>query len=167
MNIIHVIPQVGYQELTLYDPAVSIYQRLKQKKELNRLNKLRHLGAYAYVLQGARLARWDYSVAMLYYSTNFKISRMQGNFKIGEIDFTSGISALQALSLIWNIGHLPGTFAVEKGVCRYLSHKSSKSPVKQLNWRFSEMAEVKRIIKKANALFLKDDYLALSRILCI
>lgn len=167
MKITHVIPQVGYQELTLYDPAVSLYQCLKQKKEWTRLNKLRHLGAYAYAVQGARLARWDYSVAMLYYSTNFKIRGMQSKFRIGNINFTSGISALQALSLIWNIGHLPGTFAVEKGVCRYLSYKNSKSPVQQLDWRFSEMVKVKRIIREANALFLKEDYFALSRILCI
>jgi len=167
MIIKHVIPQIGIKELTLYEPAKEVYLLLKEKREHKRLNKLRHLGPYAYAVQGARLARWDYTVTMIYYANNFKLRGMNGNFRIGEIPFSSGISALQSISLIWNIGHLPGTFGVEKGICRYLFELNSKTPIQSLNWRFSDTGQVKKIIKEANNLFLSEGYLSISRILSI
>ncbi|PSV34626.1 hypothetical protein C9J44_14810 [Photobacterium sp. GB-27] len=166
-NIEHVVPQVGPISLRLYSPADSLYQKLVEKKEINRLGKLRHLGALSIALEGARLARWDYSVALLYYSSKMSIPKFNSKFSIGRVDFSSTISALQVASLAWNIGHIPGTFSVEKGVYRYLNNISPQYPVSGLDWNFRNNDEVKFIIKRANQLLLDTDFYSLSKIFAI
>lgn len=105
-TIEHVLPQIGLVRIPLYPPADISYEHLQENKEITRLNQLRHLGALSVALPGTRLARWDYTVALLYYSLQFTVSGFNSKFKIDSIEFSSTIAALQCASLIWNIGHL-------------------------------------------------------------
>ena len=120
-QIEHVIPQVGPFSVDLYAPADDLYSILHNKREIQRLRKLRHLGALSFVLEGARFARWDYTAALLYYASRLSIPKFNSRFKIGRVEFSSTVASLQVASLAWNIGHVPGTFSVEKGIYRYLN----------------------------------------------
>ncbi len=166
-TIEHVVPQVGPIEIKLYPPADGFYDRLNTEKEVNRLSKLRHLGALSFALEGARLARWDYTVALVYYASNLSVSKFNSKFSIGRIRFSSTKAALQLAALAWNIGHLPGTFSVEKGVYRYLSGNNPTHPASSLNWKFRTNDDVKFIIRKANDSLIKSDFYALSKVLAI
>jgi hypothetical protein len=164
----NVVPQVGSVSLSLYSPSDKIYDVLYQNKEINRLSSLRQLGALsAFPMSGARLARWDYTVTLLHYSQMFNISGFNSTFRIGKVEFTSAISALQCLSLIWNIGHLPGTFSSEKGVYRYLKSVNEKTPVEGLVWPFHGNPEVNEIRERANSYLLNSDYAGVCRVLSV
>ena len=168
MSVIdHVVPQVGPIEIALYSPADRFLEILETKNERRRLSKLRHLGALSFALEGARLARWDYTVALLYYTSELSIPKFNSKFTIGGISFSSTKSALQVASLAWNIGHLPGTFSVEKGVYRHLYYKNPSHPASSLNWSHRNKDEVKWIIKKSNDLLLASDFYALSKVLAV
>ncbi len=162
------IPYVGITELHLYSPATKIYNWLRNEKEYNRLNSLRHLGTLSVTFQGARHYRWDYTNVMLYYCNQLdSLPKMKAEFNIEGIQFTSVISALQSIALLWNIGHLPGTFSIEKGVYRYLFEVNSKYPISGLTWPEIDGEYKDRIINSSNEILLHDDYLSLSRVLAI
>jgi len=164
----HILPQIGPVNLTLYAPADKIYERLLTAREINRLNGLRHLGALSVTaLTGARLARWDYTVALLHYSEQFSLPKFNSRFNIGRVEFSSTIAALQCASLIWNIGHLPGTFSVEKGVCRNLKRKNPRNPAGLLEWPFINNPDIQHIQDQANRLISNNDYLGVCRVLAV
>ena len=139
----HILPQIGPIEVSLYSPADKLYEILENNNEIRRLNCLRHLGALTSALPGARLYRWDYTVALLYFSQQLKVPKFKTSIRLGNVNFSSLTAALQCASLLWNIGHLPGTYAAEKGVCRYLINNDNKHPVSDFHWKFSENKEVK------------------------
>lgn len=164
----HIVPQIGLVGIQLFSPADKIYDRIAAAREISRLNKLRHLGALSGTsLNGARLARWDYTVALLYYSSLFDLPKFKSEFKIGRVKFSSAIAALQCASLLWNIGHLPGTFSVEKGVCRNLKRRNPIEPASILEWSFRNNPEIAKIISEANNLLIKDDYFGICRVLAV
>jgi hypothetical protein len=163
----HVIPQIGVQDLPLYPPADSVFERLKKSGENWRLSSIKHLGALSIAFPGTRQARWDYTLAMLYYSANMRVANMNSPFSIGRVHFSSQIAALQTLSLLWNIGHLPGTFSVEKGVYRYLYDRNPSAPAATLIWPHSGEPAVQDYIRAANALLRSRDYLAVARVLAV
>lgn len=167
MEINHVLPQLGPVSVRLYEPAENIYQLLERKNEIYRLNCLRHLGALTLALPGARLYRWDYTAALLFFSGHLDPPKFKTKIKIGKIEFSSVKAALQCASLIWNIGHLPGTYAVEKGVCRYLLEKSEKNPAKSLQWKFKTNPLVRHAISKSNELIVAQDYVSISKVLAV
>lgn len=166
-SIRHVIPQIGRVTLPLYEPADDLYRILTRNREIRRLSSLRHLGALSIALDGARLARWDYTAALLYYSKAFGLSGFKSSFRIGRIYFSSTTAALQCMSLIWNIGHLPGTYATEKGIYRYLNSHNSRRPASMLNWPFENNAELSSLRRKANTFLIERDYAALCRVLAV
>lgn len=144
-----------------------IYEKLRKSGEIHRLNKLRHLGILSHVLQGTRLARWDYTVCLLHYSDLFKLPTFNSKFRIGDISFSSTTAALQCLSLIWNVGHVAGTFSIEKGIYRYLMETSHKNPIDNLHWKYDTIQEVKEIKTRANSFLIENDYLGMSRVFSI
>lgn len=166
-HIRHIIPQVGTVGITLFPPADLLYDKLIETKEIRRLNKLRHLGSLSYLKQGARQARWDYTVAMLHYIDMLQLSGLSTGFKIGSIEFSSAKAALQSIALIWNLGHLPGTFATEKGLIRFLYAKNRSSPAHVFNWPHIYLSSVKHIRKEATRVLQEYDYIALSKVLAI
>ena len=163
----HVIPGVGIQELTLYPPASEFYRHLQSCKEIRRLHKLRHLGALPEAFQGARHARFDYTLVLLHYIQQLDVPGLNSVFRLGGVDFSSGKAALQTLALAWNIGHLPGTFAVEKGVYRYLITRNESDPLSLFNWPYDHNDKIDNLKIAARALVARDDYQSLSRIFAI
>lgn len=159
------IPQVGLQELILYPPADSLYDHLRRKREVTRLVSLRHLGALSHAFPGARHTRWDYAVAMLYFSEKLRVPGMNSIFRIGSVRFSSSIAALQALSLVWNIGHVPGTFSVEKGIYRFLHRQNSADPAASLRWGFLGNSRVRALQEASSKVLLERDYLGMARVL--
>lgn len=166
-HIRHIVPLVGVQDIQLFSPADQIFQLLYRKKEKLRLSTLRHLGALTFAMPGARAARWDYSVAMLHYA--YLLRKIAGNhkFKIGQIEYSSPLAALQCAALVWNIGHLPGTFAVEKGVYRFLCKKNSGDPLAGLPWPEVPGVNVSAIKKRAVEFIETTDYAGLARVLSV
>ena len=166
ITISHVIPQIGFTTIPLYSPADKVYKKLKNK-EIYRLNSLRHLGVLSHAFPGTRQARWDYTVSILYYVMKLKVRGMNSSFRISNTEFSSAQAALQTIALIWNIGHLPGTFAVEKGVYRFLYSNNNEAPASVLEWPHREFQGVDIIIKEANRFLKQYDFLALSRVLAV
>lgn len=167
MKLEHVLPQIGPVSIELYEPADHIYQLLREQKEVNRLGQLRQLGALSITFEGARLARWDYTLALLYYSSKLRLKNFNSKYRIGRVRFSSTLSALQCASLIWNLGHIPGTFSTEKGVYRFLFNRDPDNPVGDLAWPFTGNADVESIKEKATKYVLSEDYLGLSRVLAV
>jgi hypothetical protein len=78
-------------------------------------------------------------------------------------------AALQCLALMSNIGHLPGTYCVEKGVARFLLGRGANSPSNCLFEATFEddPAAIRQTVEAANHLLREDDYLALSRVCAV
>ena len=163
----HAIPQIGLREIPIFSPATMVYERLRQTKEIRRLNSLRHLGALSHAFPGARHARWDYTAAMLYYADRLRIRGINSQFRIGGVRFSSAVAALQAVALVWNIGHIPGTFAVEKGVWRLINAANRGDPATWLEWPFDSTPQVRRLRSVASEFLREQDYLGLARVLAV
>jgi hypothetical protein len=163
----HVIPHIGKREIVLYPPSDVVYDRLWAEKEIRRLNKLRHLGALSHAFPGARHARWDYTLAMLHYCDELRVPGMNSKFTIGRIEFSSAIAALQSISLLWNVGHLPGTFSVEKGVYQFLHSVYPEDPTEGLPWSGNGDEAVDILKSNAASLLRSEDYSGLSRVLAV
>ncbi len=161
----HVVAQVGPQDIPLYGPADSIYTKLVSAKEVSRLNTLRHLGALSRVFPGVRHARWDYTMAMLYFCSKLRAQGMNSPFRIGNVRFSSQIAALQTIALLWNIGHLPGTYSVEKGIYQYLLSHDRDDPTSALPWPGEDIA--KKFKPLAAQILRREDYQGLSRVLSV
>lgn len=163
----HVIPHVGLTAIRLYPPADRVYRLLYKHNEINRLKSLKHLGALSHALPGARHARWDYTVALLYYAQALNVAGMNSSFKLGGVEFSSTQAALQTIALCWNIGHLPGTFAVEKGVYRFLYETNSNNAANELDWPNSQDQKIQRVRKEANRFLREQDYQGIARVLSV
>ena len=155
-NITHTIPLVGLRNISIYEPANKILELLVNAHEIERQNSLIHLGALVHSFPGARHVRWDYTTAMLYYTNILNFVGAKSETKIEGITFSSLISVLQSLILVWNIGHVPGTFSVEKGIFKFLFSNNQTEPASLLNWPDSNKAEVKNIITPISV-YLKSD----------
>jgi hypothetical protein len=96
-----------------------------------------------------------------------RISKLAGSngFALAGINYSSSVAALQVLALAWNCGHLPGTFAVEKGVYRYLAETDSEAPANALIVPHAKDAPVKAFTAHANDFLLEQDFIGLSRVL--
>jgi hypothetical protein len=164
----HLIPLVGLKEIKLFPPADRVFGVLLKNRERKRLNALRHLGYLTHALPGARHMRWDYTVAMLHYASLLKrMPNASNSFRIEGIEYSSLVAALQCTALIWNIGHLPGTFAVEKGVYRFLHSQNPKNPADGIGWPNPVDPIVHNIRQKANEFLRDEDYLGISRVLAV
>jgi len=121
MKFSYSIPLIGSVEIELKDYPQKFYYFLKRKGEIKRLERLDHLGVLHNVFAEIRHTRWDYTITMLYLIQQFSESKMEGLSASKRINGLklSGRDMMQLLALAANIGHLPGTFGVEKGVMRY------------------------------------------------
>jgi len=167
ISFTHVIPHIGPAEIHLYSPADRVYRLLSDRNEINRMECLRHLGALSRALPGTRHARWDYTVALLYYAQSLDLPGMKSAFNLGGVRFSSAQGALQTIALCWNIGHLPGTFPVEKGVYRYLYEKNPDNPADQLAWPNDQDERVQGIKERANRFLCEQDYQGIARVLAV
>jgi len=122
MILSYYIPLLGLVKIKLKGIPEEFYYFLENRGEIKRLKRLEHLGVLQDVFTGMHHTRWDYTITMLYLTQQFSESKVEGlstEKKINDLKL-SGRDMIQLLVLTTNIGHLPGTFAVEKGVMRYL-----------------------------------------------
>lgn len=161
----YTLPHLGVVSFQLYPPADEVYDLLDSNNEIKRLKKLQHTGVLSLALPGVYRSRWDYTVSMLYFAHRLSGEGLNSGFMLGGVRFTSMKSALQTLALLWNIGHLPGTFAVEKGVARYLYDLSPDRPATTLLWPQPAGVDVTILQDAANDALRVRDYLLISRLL--
>ncbi|MGH8279524.1 MAG: hypothetical protein ACRETQ_08180 [Gammaproteobacteria bacterium] len=163
----HYISGLGLVNIPLFDPAPAFYGALQSQKEITRLNKLRHLGAIGPAFHGIRQARWDYTVAMLYFASKLICYGSSSKIKFAQSECSSLNAALQMLALAWNIGHLPGTFGTEKGVLRYLRDINPTDPASVLIWPNHDRSYRDELVRQASNLTGQSDYQALARVLAV
>lgn len=104
-----------------------------KKGEIDRLDKLLHLGVIQSQFPGMRHTRLDYTMTMLHLTQQLREAGWEGlssKPKVGSIRL-SGRDSLQILALVSNIGHLPGTFAVEKGIMHFIVNKNLTNDFKE------------------------------------
>jgi len=166
-EITHTIPLVGLKNISIYEPANKILEILVKSNEIKRQKLLLHLGALVHSFPGSRQVRWDYTVIMLYYTNLLNFVGAKSKIKLDKINFSSLITVLQSLILVWNIGHVPGTFSVEKGISKFLFKRNPNEPASLFNWPNRNIAEIQKIIKNANNFLLNQDYLGVSRVLAV
>jgi len=157
MKFTYSIPLIGRVEIYLDGYPYEFYQIMKRQGEVDRLRKLAHLGVIQNIFPGIRHTRWDYTVTMLYLIQQFSKAKIEGlssTKKIREVKL-SGRDIMQLLALAANIGHLPGTFSIEKGLMRYLA-------------RNDEIAsELVRLVEIRQDEFKQVDYLNFNKILVL
>ncbi len=167
-EIRHCVPNIGAVTIRLYEPADEVYRMLSDAGEVERLRQLRHIGALEIAYPGIAHSRWDYTFSMLYVIDRLKGLFGSATFNLGnnKKKFSSTAAALQCLALLSNIGHLPGTYAVEKGVTRFFlrgkGNGSLKSLLSDAPWRHGKPH---RVIREADSHLRLYDYLSLNRLL--
>ena len=117
----------------LFPPSDRVYRFLLEMGEIKRLGSLRQLGVIAELIPGARHTRWDYTVMMLYLASLIEWSGSKNALKVGDVDLSSWKALLQILVLFWNVGHLPGGYATEKGVVRFFYENDRTCPLEELD----------------------------------
>lgn len=169
VTISYSVPHIGPVDIPLYSPADEVYSLLNSAGEIARLEHLNHIGALSYVFPGISHTRWDYTVSMLYVVTRLRKLVTSSEFSLGEATFSSMAAALQCLALLSNIGHLPGTYCVEKGVARFLLGRSRASPSNCLfeDTLGADLSKIDQVVDGANGYLRENDYLALNRLCAI
>lgn len=163
-KLYHVIPGLGPATFPVYPPADTVLDILTHAGETTRLKRLLHVGALTYALPGIAHSRWDYVASMLYLAAALHLPTHKLKFK--DVTFSSVAAAIQTAALLTNVGHLPGTFAVEKGVCRWLYTQDQENPLGCLPWPEHRIANGS-LQSELQRYFSSRDYLGLSRILGI
>jgi hypothetical protein len=79
-----------------------------------------------------RATKLCYTIAKLHFAQKMSVIAGTADFTLGGVSFSSSLAAFQTIALAWNIGHLPGTFGVEKGVHRFLMNRSRNNPTEFL-----------------------------------
>ncbi|HDN73705.1 MAG TPA: hypothetical protein ENG16_01605, partial [Archaeoglobus sp.] len=119
LNDSYYIPLIGEIPIAINQAVCPFYRILQYSGELERLHNLTHLGCLASVFPGVKHTRFDYIALMLHLTNILKLEGTSRKRKIGGLEI-SGKDILQLIILASNIGHIPGTFSVEKGILKYL-----------------------------------------------
>jgi len=157
MEFSYSIPVMSSLKIELNKYPEMFYRILKKKGEISRLQKLKHLGVLQNVFMEMQHTRWDYTVTMLYLIQQLGEAKIEGLSAKKKIEglCLSGRDMMQLLALVTNIGHLPGTFAVEKGTMRYLVTHGDIAK------------ELCKLVNLSEAEFKKIDYLNLNKLLLL
>lgn len=117
VRIRHFLPDVGALEAELFDESRDLYDFLKGKKEINRVQHLTQLGFVQSAWPVARHTRWDATVLLLDLIRRMKdLPSVHIGSKVtlrNDVTVSSARELLSCWALLLNLGHLHGTFAVE------------------------------------------------------
>ncbi|MGD9627132.1 MAG: hypothetical protein AB7U40_06075 [Methanobacteriales archaeon] len=111
------LPGIGNMNIVLYGKAARLYRCLREEF-FERLKKVEQLGVISQVEISASHTRWEYMIFQLYLIQKLfkeKGKRSLGNLELGGTKL-SGVELLQLWVFLFNIGHLPGTFATMRGL---------------------------------------------------
>jgi hypothetical protein len=117
-------PPLGRVHATLHEESAQLYRLLETSGEISRLGTLDHLGSIRHAFPGAHHPRWEYTVSILHLIDRCK--EIQGvhvsaNVLVeSDVVFSSGRELLWTWALLMNLGHLHGTFAVERALASEL-----------------------------------------------
>ncbi len=114
-------------------------------------------------LPGSAADALDYTAAMLHMAVQFRNAHPTTGFKLGGGVFSSTAALFQTFALLQNVGHLPGTFAVEKGVLRFLRREDGR--LESLPWpdRVTE-AQRAQLFEQLEQFLDAADYNGMSRV---
>lgn len=125
------VPQLGKVTSELYDEAENCYNFLDYYPYVEKMKNIDQLGVIRGVHEGAHHSRWEYvmvQLSLIHQLSTLKDERTGRNIANGlglqrKNNFSgskiSGAGIIQMWILLFNSGHLPGTFATEKGLLRY------------------------------------------------
>lgn len=124
-KIEYTLPILGFAEVPLYGEAEEIYQFLEDHDQIARLNNLNQLGIISNVIQTAHHPKFEYTFLLLYLIE--KIKDLKGLYPLNRdvVRDITGTELLKIWALLLPIGHMPGTFPVEKAILRYLFENSA------------------------------------------
>ena len=126
-EINYFVPQLGNITTKLYKYSGHTYEILDNYNHIDRMRQIHQLGVIRNVFEGAHHSRWEYvmvQLGIIYKLSTFKdiqktkLARGLGlSAKLDVLEHApSGADILQMWVLLFNAGHLPGTFATEKGL---------------------------------------------------
>ncbi len=130
MTLEYHLPRLGKISARLYDYAQEAYKLLGNYGHIQKLRDIDQLGVIKNVYEGAHHSRWEYVILQLYLidkvntikdESDIRVARGLGlNSSIGFLgNKVTGADILQIWALLFNVGHLPGTFATERAILRY------------------------------------------------
>jgi len=146
---------VGKVEIELSGIASSVYEILEAEKEITRLQHLEHLGVLQGLFPGMKNTRWDYTVLILHIARSGKLEGTSSLKRLKGVELT-GRDMLEVMALIANIGHVPGTFAIEKGIARAIHTNNNL---------FEDLRKASGLDGQLN--ISQIDYLSLNKLLCL
>src|SRR4051794_10193614 len=112
------VPPLGTVRTTLHDESADVYRYLRRVGEVERLNRLDHLGIIRNAIPGAHHPRWEYVNSILRV-----IDACEQSHELHTsttVDLTAGVKLssaaelLRVWALIMNVGHLHWTFMAER-----------------------------------------------------
>jgi len=163
-------PLLGKIEFGLGDVPKRTFELLEKLGEIDRLKNLNHIGSLGLVFPGMKQSRYDYTILTLYLIhliSAFKLPGLSSSKELKNISL-SGRDFLQLFTLVSNIGHVPGTFAVEKGILKFLIEQNRVeqllSGFNQLDLTDEQVSELKTWMIKGQKYFLTNKLLALVKL---
>lgn len=150
-KIIHYhMPKMGKLKIELYGEAEAFYKILERNGYIDKLKCNAQLGVIQNVCEGSHHTRWEYVVTQLYLINCLRdkgpknIGLANNSPKVGKAK-VSGTEILQVWVLLFNIGHMVGTFASEKG---FLIHCKKNTETRKLFLRGINDREVRNVARK-------------------
>lgn len=135
MQLNYNVPQLGNVTSLLFDDASKCYEFLsnypKKYHYVDKMKNIDQLGIIRGVYEGAHHSRWEYvmvQLSLIHQLSTLKDEKTNKNIASGlgltkESDFLgrkeSGAAILQMWILLFNSGHLPGTYSSERGILNY------------------------------------------------
>jgi len=128
------MPKMGKLKIELYGVAEKFYKVLESNGYIDKLKSNAQLGVIQNVCEGSHHTRWEYVVTQLYLINciqskgpkNLGLANNSPNIGKAKV---SGTEILQVWVLLFNIGHMIGTFASEKG---FLMHCKENKETRKL-----------------------------------
>lgn len=130
------VPQLGKVTSRLYDEAVNCYDFLDYYSYIEKMKTTDQLGVIRGIHEGAHHSRWEYvmvQLSLIHQLSTLKDDDTGRNVANGlglqkKINFLgheiSGAGILQIWILLFNSGHLPGTYSTERGILRHYENNN-------------------------------------------
>ncbi|HXH07187.1 MAG TPA: hypothetical protein VNI83_11410 [Vicinamibacterales bacterium] len=128
------VPPLGLVRTSLYREALTLYEFLSQKGEIDRLKRLDHLGVVRRASEGAHHPRWEYIMLIMHLvdltKENVKEAHLGTRPRVASHRISSGQELLKMWAFLLHLGHLHWTFTAEKALLAEV--KRSRSLRRQL-----------------------------------
>jgi hypothetical protein len=133
------------------------------------LRRLKHTGTIERAFPGIPHGRYDYVASMFFVASRSRMTGTAAQATFGGVEFCSIAAAIQTLALLCNVGHLPGTFGVEKGVIQWMLGRHPNSPSRVLPWisEYFDASFAKELHRDMDRYLSMKDYGGLHRVLSV